>query len=562
MDELQKKHGHLEKVLAELRSSREKMAARMSVISGEIKERVESHNNLVSSLANTKKDYKEKIQKFGVLRTLVKEYKKKQRSGLEAEYRKQIERTVEEISSLRFDLKLSAFKSFDMLRAIETSMFPVLNGKKEEYFNTQRALMKKTLFREIRLRMQEPSLVADLVFYINFIVKFEAYFGEEAFMPFLAKKLEKEFEYHFLSDRDSNRLDKPEWFMEFLLRKYDEDESVIQIYSDCRTKHGQSGKDVAELIFHTQHLVFQKLAEVAKLESNQRRNLILNFVTKHKEYAEKMRSQYSFEPDMGEIRHVLSSAQASHIKSELSRIHELSYVQWFGEYKKLCRETLLYVCRFGDIDVNFRFKDLISQILSHARLFVENFRFINREEIRAVSYIFSEFEGLKTFISDEEREMSLAHSQGMPSVCASSMDKITVFNAEVFKLIKKLAVGDIGGILRKISYFTYASNETRRTVIVEVSRAVDEYKVCIYSDLVERAMQEKVDEFLFDEILLKARFSPGEYLEFRGFFRSLKKIFPECSWKSDDACRCIDAILEDRTESGQLFKALKLLYDK
>ncbi|ELA42809.1 uncharacterized protein VICG_00124 [Vittaforma corneae ATCC 50505] len=562
MDELQKKHSGLEKTLAELRSNRKKMEIRINELNGEIKEKIELHNNLVSSIVGMKKDYKERTQKFGALRNLVKEYKKSQRLHLEKEYKKQIERIVQEINSLPFDLKLNVFRSFDTLKAIKTSMFPILNDKKEVYFNTRRALLKKKIFHEIKMRMQDPALIADLIFYINFMIKYEMYFEEEAFMPFLAKKLEKEFEYHFLSDRESNRLDKPEWFMEFLLRKYDECEHAIQIYSDCRTKSGLSDKSIAELISYTQHLVFQKLTEIAKLESSQQRNLILNFATRYKEYAEKIKDLHSFDPGLDEIRHVLSSVQYNHIKSELSKIHELRYVQWFDEYKKLCKDTLVYICKFGDTDTSFKFKDLVSQILSHARLFIENFRFINREEIKAVLYIFSEFEDLKAFISDEERETSLAHPRGMLHICASSVDKITVFNAEIFKLIKKLAASDIESILRKIAYFTYSSNETRRTVIVEINRVIDEYKICIYSDLVEKTMQEKIDEFLLDEILLKVRFSSDEYLEFRSFLRSLKKIFTEYSWKSDDACRCIDAIFEDRAESGQLFKTLKFLYDK
>lgn len=562
MDELKNKQKTLQASLEELKQIRSRAQTQMNTINDEIKGKVELHNQLVASITNMKKEYKEKIRKFEILKSLVKEYKKDQHAYLEEEYKKQIERAMGEINALKFEVKLSVFKSFDTLKAIQTAEFPFLDAKKTEFQSSCRAALKKRILREIVAKMQESGAIADLIFHINFIIKYEAYFEEDAFFPFLVSKLEKEFEYHFLSDRETNRLDKPEWFFNFLVKKYEESENVIQIYSDCRKRHGLADKSIVELILQTGHLPLQKLNEISNSQSDQRRNLILNFVEKYKTYALAIKSAHSFEPRLDEIGHALASAQEKYIKNEFARICDLRYIQWFPEYKKLCRDALLYTYKYGEIDKHFRFKEMIVRILSHSKLFIEHFRFINREEIRVILHIFSEFEDLKTFISEEERAISQSNPSSASKASLSSIDKITAFNAELFKLIRNLASNDIENSLKKIAYFAYSSNEQRRTVIAEIYKIFEEYRPCVYSDLIEKRMQETADQFLLDEILLKVRFSSDDYLEFRNFFRSLKKAFSAAAWKSEDACRSIDAIFEDRTEAGELFKIIKKLYER
>lgn len=560
MNDLERTQKDLEETLSKLKSEREVISERMEYISHEIRDKIDLHNSLVSSISNIKKEYREKIQKFSVLRGLVKEYKRNQRAALENEYKKEISRIIGELNGLKFDFKLNVFGSFDTLKAINTCVFPLLNAKKEDAYNTQRVLLKKRIITEIKSRISDTCTLADLIFYINYLIRYETYFGEDVFIGFLAKKLEKEFEYHFLSDRPSNRLDKPEWFFDFILKRYEENSELVQIYSECQVAAGKPEREVVELLIKTQHLVFQKLNEISKVESSQQRNLVLNFISRYRSYVEKLKMEYGFDPEVTEISHILSSSQSSYLKSELSRIHEMRYVQWFEEYKKLCRDAMVYISKYGDIDLNFKFKDLIVQIISHARIFIENLRFINREEIRVILYLFNEFEGLKSYILDEEREMEV--SSNVKTISGSSIDKITIFNAEIFKMIKKLAISDIENVMEKLSYFTYVANETKRTVIVEINRILDEYKACLYSDLIEKTILEVADMFVFDRILLKIRFSTDEYLQFRSFFKSLKRLFGDREWKCDDACKCIDAIFEERTEQGELFKNLKFLYGK
>lgn len=57
---------------------------------------------------------------------------------------------------------------------------------------------------------------------------------------------------------------------------------------------------------------------------------------------------------------------------ELNRVNELRHVQWFTERKRLSRDTPSYICKFNELVKSFNLKKLITQILSRAKMLVEN----------------------------------------------------------------------------------------------------------------------------------------------------------------------------------------------
>ncbi|KAM0681673.1 RAD50-interacting protein 1 [Glugoides intestinalis] len=561
MQELEKQKSELEVNLKELKANREASTFRLNSINKEIKEKVGLHNGLVASLGSIKNEYKNKIQMFNKLKILVKEYKKSQKEALEKEYKKEIERCITQINAISFEVKLRVFKSFDELKSIQTSLFPTLDKKKDDLFNVQRIILKKSIYSQIKSCIREQNRLADLIFYLNFIIKYEIYFQEDTFIQFLAKMVDKEFEYHFLSDKETNRLDKPEWFFDFLIKKYNGLEPILKIYSECRIKLELPEKNIEALIQQSKNLIIAKLTEITKIETSQKRNLVLHFATKFYEFKKEINETYLIDFTIDEVKHTLFLTQSEYVASEMSRIHDLRYVQWFSEYKMLCKDSMLYINKYGGIDTEFNLKGIIKMIISHTKLFIDNLRFINRLEVQAICFVFNELDGLKNFILEQENEMVLFGLSNEESDIGSSITKLTMLNADIFKLIKKLAVGDVQDTFQKVICFRYATNEVKRTVIVQTNRIIEDYKICIYSDLIEKKIQHYIDQLLVEELLLKNKFTPDEYLEFRGFFRGLKGVFSNSTWNSDDACECISAIFEDRVVNSQLFKKVKLVYE-
>lgn len=111
------------------------------------------------------------------------------------------------------------------------------------------------MLSDVDSKLQDPKQIADLIYYINFNNNYEMHFDEDMFVPYLFKIIEKGFEIHFLSDRESNGLDKLEWLFEFTMKKYDECERVIQIYSVCSSKSELSGRCIVEMVSQSQNLL-------------------------------------------------------------------------------------------------------------------------------------------------------------------------------------------------------------------------------------------------------------------------------------------------------------------
>ena len=272
---------------------------------------------------------------------------------------------------MKFEFKPSVFKDFDSIRSTKTDMFPILHLKKSEFFNSQKIILKTEILQEIKKVMSDSSSLPSLIFHISFLIKYEIYFEESAFFNFIKKLIEREFEYHFMSNKESNRLDKPEWFFDFLTKKYSDMEDVLGIYQDCCKKHSIEPKNMSNIIIATQELIFRKFSELLGLESSQKRNLILHFVTQFKRFSEKINSEFGFDLPNSQFKNMITNVQTQHIKTSLNEIHELKYVQWFDKYKQLCTESIGYINNFGDLDLSFQLKDVIVLILEHMRLELE-----------------------------------------------------------------------------------------------------------------------------------------------------------------------------------------------
>lgn len=575
MDLLIKQKDKIENDLNNLKSQESDAEYKLTLLTTEIKNKVSRHNELIKSMSELRKEYKNKQEIFKELKHLMKIYKEEQKQSLLKEYALEIENITKAINSIEFEFKINIFKKFDQIKGINTSLFPNLEKKKRKFFEENKYQLRLNIIEKIKCCMSEKEKISDLIFYINFLLKFEIYFNEGVFIDFLYKIIEKKFEYHFMSDRESNRLDKPEWIFEFLLRKYEELEYLYKIYDDCSRTINQKNTDLKmecssgrmsefkDLINMSQSLVYLKINELSKIQSVQKMNLVWHFATEFIKFKKNVEDLYSLRLNTSEMGYLLSKVQSSFLKTELTRIHELKYVQWFREYKDLCKKSMIYKSSFGELDKDFKMEDLIESIILHAKTFLDNLRFINREEIKIICYIFSELEELKAFLSETEIDIRFdGKHPGIDDLTTKSLSIITKFNSNVLKLIKELALNDVSSILKRIIYFNYVTTEVKRTVIIELNKVMHDYRQCVYFESIEKTVAERTDNFILEEILLKIVFTSEEYLEFRSFYKNIKKCFSEFEWKADAGCKAVDALFEGRSMPGHIYKTVKSLYNK
>lgn len=558
MNQLENHRNNLSQRLKHLKAQREILKEDYNKISSDLKDKIYFYNQLVETLNSVKDDYKNKSLKIERLQKKIKQYKKAQRGPLVEDYLAEIKNIIRKVNCIDFDFNIKIFKNFDILKSINTMKFPILDKKVQDIISRRRIDLKDRLLNMIRKLKDDTSKLNDLIFYINFLIKYEKYFGESIFPDFIYSMIESSFLYHFASERNSNRIDKPEWMFDFLVDKYSIFHQIFDIYSDINPT------DYSVIIMKTQKLVYLKIKELIKTKSDQKRNLILNFASKFKDFSKRVFVDFNCKLDISDITYLLSKTNHQFIEGEIERIHGMSYLQWFEEYKMLLKSCVFYFVNYNVFDKDFCVDNFIKSIIHHSRLFLENLRFIKRDEIRVPCFIFSQYEGIKEYMQDLINEMMLSSSMSTDFV-SNPFKLISEFNLEIIKLIRKLINNDLENAFKRIQYFNFASQENRRLFIVNVDRFLLDYDNFIYPDFISRYFIEKIDFLLCENILLKTKFNSEEYLEFFQFFETLQNVFKQkedMPWRSGSICKCIEAVLKKKKLKDDDFDEVYNLYIK
>lgn len=328
MEDLIKKKDGIESKLTELKGIAAEREFVIAYITSQIRSKASVYNGKIKEYKEMRIMYKTKLEKFFELKTLIESYKEDNKRALKNEYRKELVALTDKLNGVELAFKVNIFKKFDLIKMIQCDKFPILQQKKQKYFTEIQYDLKIKLFDKVKENLGDKSTFNEAIFYINFIVKYERYFDEVIFTDLLFSIITEKFNYHFLSDRDSNRLDKLEWVFEFLLHKYEELEIIFKIYGTCSQNAGGLQGGYSELINKTENLIDLKLDELSRSRSNQKKKLVLHFGTEFIKFGKKVKQIYGNEIGGDSLACMLNDIQNGFIRNELSRIHEMSYLQW------------------------------------------------------------------------------------------------------------------------------------------------------------------------------------------------------------------------------------------
>jgi len=528
---LEKKNA-IEQTLSGLKSEKEAAKYKHRQLSDEIKRGYERYAEKKEKLDQLRLLVSEGKEKYAILCSLIRKYREKQQHALEKEYRKSMEHVLQMANKPTFKFRLNIIEDFDYLKSINTGPFPILQKKIKKYLISKQHDFKIKLYEHLYRCMGDAENLPNLIFYLNFLIRYEKYFSEDIFTEFIKTLIQEEFQYHFYGEQETNRLDKPEWMFEFLEKKYEEYVGIHEYYRDCAESEGAECTPYQGVIENTMVFVEKKIVELARNEGPQRVKLILNFAYEFQKFQENVHRKYNVTLVSTELYNLLSRSHDDFVRSEMQRISRLSYVQWFSEYRELLGTTMKYFVGLGRLKTDFSLETLGEYIVVHVQAFIDNLMFIDREEIRVACFMFSEVEDLKNFVYLEMNEYLLSY----PEARDFSGKTIGLFNdlmVKIFQILKHLAENDIFRALERIDSYPHVSNEAKRLFVVEIHRIFDEYKGCSYNMGIENHIKAIVDNFISSSVILKMRLTSEEYLEFRMFYKKIKGCFSSDSWDSD-----------------------------
>ncbi|ADM11988.1 uncharacterized protein Eint_080530 [Encephalitozoon intestinalis ATCC 50506] len=584
MDVLLKKKDHLEYRLEQFKQKEnDRIEYRNQLLEQAQKERSaiealeKEINGMVSALLEKKEGFME-------LKDKVSKYRKDVLRSIKGEFESLYREIFEEASRIHPSTSFAAFEEFTKIKGlIKRNVFRNLGRRLERFYAEEKGKLREYILSQMEKKLQDKQKMHEFVFNMKFLRKYEEYFCEDTMIDFLYERISKGFEYHFMSNRDTNRLDKPEWFLDFILLKLRESRGILDIYLELSKKNKRDGEgngEFRDLVVRTGNLIKEKIEEISGSSSKQKRNLALHLGTQVMKFRYEVYHSYNIVLEFPSLGSVLCQEQKKYVRERLVKIHEARHVKWFGGYKELSRECLLYIYRFRTLDPVFGMEDAIKIIVDYNRVFLESLRYINRQEVRVLCWVYSEFERLKTFLLEQESEvvfdsrlsienktMVVKEEGGNPQdmlheAVTGSLERISDFNSENLKLIMSLAMNDTAERLRPIRKFFHDPGMVFRNLVVDVERCLEDYKECLSYNAIKHSVKEKIDGFVLEEIVLKHRLESSEYFELVGMVKKLKEVFEGEEWKSEMGLRCVRDIFEGREPGdGPLSKMVQGLYE-
>lgn len=485
-------------------------------------------------------------------------HKEQMKGLLEEEYKYYIEKT----NKIKFKNKEDYKKHFNLLKKIlnRSSKFKRLHNRLYDLYNKEQKSFILYAISNIKKYESDVRDIEKMSKAIAFVVETEAFFSQDIFVNFVFENVSKGFSYNFFSARKTNRLDKPEWFVEFLMDRLAHEKRKILIYQGLKNDN----KLFDELRIKIEGLINQKFGEILKSESEQKRELMLHFVDELgvmiNHFEEMFGYKISFEP----VKTTFLEKEKEYVKQRMKDIHLDDHEKWFEEYQKLISECFINYKTLHSFDPGL-LSEVISYVLNDLviffRLLTKRMQFITKEETYFMCYVFSEIEELKIFIQSKQNDLS----SFIKTNVTIDLHSLSLLNSENLKLLKSAINDDLDFYLKKIKNFKYIQER----IIVNTRLDITNYmSVCRKKmkrgyNTIERHTGGYIDNYFFENILLKTRFDMEEFERFKNFYNQIKDIF--CvygQWKSDIAVKCVNDILNGKKPIDKRIESIfNILYD-
>eukprot|EP00866_Antonospora_locustae_P002149 jgi/Antlo1/2149/875 len=501
--------------------------------------KMDVNNEKIEMLAYNLKTYKDSL-------------KERERVLLMEEYR----RALAEISKIDFSLGPKIFGCFQALRSMESARFGNMRRKIREKYEAERNVLKQRLEDGVSSHIRAECGLHKAFLYLNYMKKYDAFFGEDIFDAYFFRDMVDNFTYHFLSGKDTNRLDKPEWMFKFLYEKCEEYSKFFEIFA----------KPFGGFLKKLEEVVNIKVRELGGCSSGQKRSLVWHFADEFIAFSRRIFERYGHAVSSTEVCDMLMENEHMYVDDALLKVYSMEYSRWFGEYRSLVGGSLYFYRRYMCLDWRMLdvFVRLVDRISESCSIFIDQMRFISKEEIRVLCYFYSEMEGLKGFVNEEEADLFLnCDDEAVVNMIQQANAKIVRFNQHSLGLLKLLAENDVQKLLRNVKSFSYTQERDLVSFTIDLTQMLQNYKSCISYLVLLSHVQKKVDRFLVDQVILKDKLSSEHYLRFIDFFEHVKDVFGSTgAWETSAYIRCVECIFngQEYHENPSLFKTVSELY--
>ncbi|KRH94237.1 ER to golgi transport protein/RAD50-interacting protein 1 [Pseudoloma neurophilia] len=515
----------------------------------------------------------------------VNEYKNHEKTQMRENIINSIQGHITEINSWTVQSEKEYLKLLKIER--KNAKLPIFADKIRKLARKIRQQVITNLEKDLEEIITIDGNIVDLLEVILKVKKAESVFTEQIFTNLIHSKIYDEFSFHFFTQKETNRLDKPEWYFQFLTQQLEKASFLCKCYDRVsleseHTKLGtmkispskQDSQSIHGLILKIYSILEIKINELKKTESKQKRNLLFHFTEQYLLFRENLIRSYNMSLQIIDLPETILKIQKDHIMENFNQIHVQTFSEWFKNYKKIYKENFLLAFSYVSLQSDL-FNNLIlfitEAIVDYLETFLNKMTFYNQEEKNTLCLVISGVDKLKNYLRSEELSFILQIEQ--KTECAPEiLSGISVDTRPFVKFIekhlgfvRKIISHDIIQILSNISYFDTITEEKMIKYTGMLTKKTAHYFESLSEQrfFVESTIIREIDEFIVRNIVLKRKFDSGTLFLYHDFIKKVMQLDERKSeWQCLLAYQHLKNIFDGVRDGDEFFSQIFSLYQR
>ncbi|ELA48420.1 hypothetical protein VCUG_00029 [Vavraia culicis subsp. floridensis] len=546
-------------------------------------------------LKSLEKEKMKSLEHFAELKNEIKKYKTEKERELREKIRGATVKYLNEINSWQ-NVGIEHYKRIEHIKK-KMHNFTNFKNQLQRAGRQIRDDIIKGLESAVESLMFKEDKLVDLLMKMEEMYAIEQFFHECIFVNMVYATIYDNFSFHFFTQKDTNRLDKPEWYFKFILDQLEKYKFVCECYDSVvlenrksrinknvisqtaregfleETELKSNERSMNNLIERIYSIVEIKLNELKKCKSEQKRNLLLHFTEEYLVFKRELREKYSVNFNIMELADSVMRVQKEYIANSLHDIHCGDSKEWFENYQRIYKENFFLAFSYVSLQNNI-FNDLIDFIskfiIEYQEVFIDKMSFVGKEEKRMLCFLIVGIDKLKNFLRLEESLFILQMENKTVDFNVEILKNIHIdtlkfidFNNSNIKLLKTIIYHEISQVLVNFMYFNSITKKSLVQNCSEISKIVTFYceQLGPYRVLTESFIFGKIDNFMVEKIVLQNKFDSEVLFMYKEL---VQRVMHMCESKTDwmclQACKSLEDIFNGVKEGDSFFSKIYEVY--
>lgn len=550
---------------------------------------------LMEKLGKLEAEKKECEKYFFMLKDSVRQYRKKRIDEIKEKIRADVVKYINEINAW----KNVNFEHYKRIMHIKKKMHKFTNFKNQlqKVGRNIKDKVIKSLEVSIDSCMFREDMMVDMLIKMEEMYLMEEFMHECIFINMIYAKIYDEFSFHFFTQKETNRLDKPEWYLKFITDQLEKYKFACECYDMVISnvkKNKMAGSNIANikesepyrelnletpkntmngLIDRIHSIIEIKVNELRKCKSGQKRDLLLHFAEEFILFKEHLKVEYKVDFNIVELANFILEVQKNTILDSLNQVHGFDSCEWFRNYEQIYKENFLLACSYMCLQKNI-FSELINfitnTIVDFLEVFIDKMCFTNKEEKDVICFIIVEIDKLRQFLEIEGNMLIIQLEDkyincGLEDAKNMQIDvrRFLVLNNSNVKLLKTIIYHEISQILVDFLYF---SNMVKKSIVqncLQIFEILSQYdkRLGSYKKIVDEYIFNKIDNFLVEKIVLRNKFNSDTLFLYKELVENITRMYTtRTTWQCLLAYKILESIFDGAREGDSFFMKIYEIY--